>query len=102
MRKEVYKRDELICCYCEELCAIGNVSNGASLDHVIPQRELALSTENDREFFKARKNPKNIVVACRACNSSKQHLPLIVWCKNTGKDYDRIIAEIDRRTSKET
>ncbi len=102
-RQALYNRDKLTCCYCDRICVQCNTresSNpgiGATLDHIVPQKTLAESATNDKEFFRKRRDPKNLVVVCMSCNSSKQHIELYTWCANTGKNYGRILAEISRR-----
>lgn len=103
VRLKIYERDNLICCYCGKQCIIAdshkhdNRGDIASLDHIVPQRELALATTNDAEFNKARRNPANLVVACTACNDDKAHTELYVWCLTTGKNYGNILIEIGNR-----
>lgn len=102
-RLGIYDRDELICCYCGILCIIGDTRTAtnpgliATLDHIVPQKELAASATNDKHFNELRRESKNLVCVCMSCNSSKQHTELFVWCAQTGRDYASIIAEIARR-----
>lgn len=101
LRGKIEKRDTMTCCYCGiECCKYKDRVNNtdyATLDHIVSRHELALTTCNDVEYGKAVKDPTTLVVVCNACNSSKQHTPLYVWCKKTGKDYTVIMAEIARR-----
>lgn len=109
VRQQLYVRDECTCCYCGKKCSTGvRDSRGlsisekksmATLDHIVPQKELAESSANDKEFFSKRRDPKNIVVVCMGCNSSKNHTPLYIWCARTNRDYIKIEAEIIRRVS---
>jgi 5-methylcytosine-specific restriction endonuclease McrA len=106
-RQAIYDRDNMVCCYCGKTCVKGNtrdpnVKSGdcATLDHIVPQKELAESSTNDAEFYRKRKDAKNLVVVCMSCNSSKQHLPLYVWCAMQGKNYASIIGEISTRIEK--
>lgn len=101
LRASIESRDNMICCYCGILCCKYNdrVNNTdyATLDHIVPRYELAMAgCENYTSLVK---DPSTLVLVCNACNSSKKHTPLFVWCKNTGKDYARIITEIARRIS---
>jgi 5-methylcytosine-specific restriction endonuclease McrA len=104
-RKWLYERDNLICCYCERKCIIGATyelkgskrEKCATLDHIVPQKELAAASTDDKHFRQLRRDPKNLVVVCCSCNASKQDTPLYVWCKQTGKHYERILAEVARR-----
>jgi len=106
-RRSIYARDNMICCYCEKPCITGiedasllekrDRKNIASLDHIVPRYQIAQTCESDREFFTKQRDPKNLVVVCVGCNSSKQHTPLFVWAAKTNKDYYRIQKEIARR-----
>lgn len=102
-RKALYVRDNSICCYCGKTCVQGdtrkmtNAQDAATLDHIVPQVQLAASSTNDAHFAQLRRDPKNLVVVCMGCNSSKKHTELYVWCKQTNKNYPRILAEIARR-----
>ncbi len=102
-RQWLYTRDQLICCYCGMTCHIGNtrtdsdLGSCATLDHIVPQKDLAESATNDKHFFALRPDPKNLVTVCMKCNSSKQHTSLYVWCKQTNRDYAAHIKEISRR-----
>jgi len=106
-RQALYRRDDLVCCYCGITCITGIADSRvltpqekktvATLDHIVPQKELAESARNDKEFFELRRDPKNLVVVCMGCNSSKQHTTLYVWCNKTHKNYAKILAEISRR-----
>lgn len=106
-RLGIYNRDNLICCYCGVQCIIGDTRDNnanksiiATLDHIVPQKELAASATNDKHFNQLRRESKNLVCVCMSCNSSKQHTELFVWCKQTDRDYAAIIAEIARRIVK--
>lgn len=107
-RDELYKRDGMICCYCSKRCIKADSRNVdtslrkdcASLDHIVPQKDLAASATDDHHFGMLRRDPKNLVLVCVGCNSSKQHKSLYVWCKQTQRDYATIIAEIARRIAK--
>jgi len=108
-RKALYGRDALTCCYCGIQCITGIADSRmltkvqkktvATLDHIVPQKELAAAATDDADFYHARKDPKNLVCVCMGCNSSKQHTPLYVWCKKTRRNYAVILAEISRRIS---
>jgi 5-methylcytosine-specific restriction endonuclease McrA len=102
-RLAIYKRDNSVCCYCGKQCVIGNTrthatpANLATLDHIVPQKELAAAATDDKDFSAKRRDARNLVVVCMGCNSSKYHTPLYVWCSQTGKDYATIIIEIGNR-----
>ena len=102
-RKRIYTRDNMVCCYCGKTCVQADSRTAekpldvATLDHVVPQKELAAAATNDVHFAQLRKDPKNLVVTCMGCNSSKKHTELYVWCAQTRRDYATIIAEIARR-----
>jgi 5-methylcytosine-specific restriction endonuclease McrA len=102
-RLAIYKRDNQVCCYCGKHCDIGdtrthaNPTQLASLDHIVPQKELAAAATDDKDFSAKRRDAKNLVVVCMGCNSSKCHTPLYVWCSQTGKDYAAIITRIAER-----
>lgn len=76
------------------------MTNAATLDHIVPQVVLARTCANDRDFRLARRNPKNLVVVCMSCNSSKCDTDLFTWCANTCKDYGAILIEIGKRISR--
>lgn len=106
-RQRIYQRDNLICCYCKK-SVVSGISNQsqltreekyavATLDHIVPQKDLAMASHDDRHFFELRRDPKNLVVVCQGCNSSKQHMSLFVWCEKTHKNYGLILKEIARR-----
>lgn len=102
-RQAIYARDNNVCIYCGKTCEVGdsrtakNPLNTATLDHIVPQKELAESAMNDAHFAQLRRDPKNLVVACNKCNSTKKHTPLYTFCKMQGIDYASILAEISRR-----
>jgi len=106
VRQRIYNRDNMVCCYCGITCVQCNTresSNpglGATLDHIVPQKVLAESSINDKDFYAKRRDPRNLVVVCMSCNSSKQHTDLYTWCAITGKNYAKIIIEIGNRISK--
>lgn len=106
-RNKIYARDNQVCCYCGKHCDIGdtrthtNPTTLATLDHIVPQKELAAASTDDKDFAAKRRDSKNLVVVCMGCNSSKQHTTLFVWCKQTGKDYAAILIEIGTRIQKE-
>jgi len=105
-RQELCERDNYICCYCgeetysytPELYAI-NPRSMATLDHIIPQVELARRAKNDKEFNLLKRDPNNLVCVCNGCNSSKQDTDLEEWCEKTGRDFTRICEEIKNRVS---
>ena len=105
-RLKIYKRDELVCCYCGAQCEICDTRNclnpaiAATLDHIVAQKTLAASATDDKHFSALRRDPKNLVVVCMSCNSSKQHIELYTWCAQTKRDYATIIAKISQRISK--
>jgi 5-methylcytosine-specific restriction endonuclease McrA len=106
-RVAIYNRDDFTCCYCGKHCTQGNsrdtgisISDLATLDHIVPQKELAACSTDDAHFGKLRRDPKNLVVVCMTCNASKKHLPLYVWCAQTRRDYAIILAEISIRINR--
>src|SRR5690349_6216492 len=100
IRAALYARDNNTCCYCGKVCKIGGSgSDYATLDHIVSQESLFKAAKSYAEFILARKDVRNLVVACMGCNSSKQETDLYVWCIKTGKDYYGIIAEIARRVN---
>lgn len=100
-RTEILKRDNMVCCYCGKACEHyserTNNYDYATLDHIVARIILAQSCTNDRHFRAELRNPHNLVTVCNGCNSSKKDTDLFVWCKQTGKNYASIIAEIARR-----
>lgn len=101
-RQAVYARDNDTCCYCGRTCERHNGNNSGatiSLDHIVSQKSLAAAATDDAHFARMRRDPRNLVVVCTSCNSSKRHIDLYVWCAQTGRDYSAIIAEIARRTA---
>jgi 5-methylcytosine-specific restriction endonuclease McrA len=110
-RQAIYARDNNVCCYCGKITCSNEAylnSNGTiaradvnSLDHIVSQKELAAASTDDADFRRKQIDPKNLVLACTGCNSSKQETPLYVWCAQTGRDYGMIIAEIASRINKE-
>jgi len=105
-RKNLYDRDADTCCYCGK---VGkrytkevwkqNPLDVITLDHIIPQHELAQEYPDIKDFRKAIKNPHNLVTVCNGCNSSKKHTPLFLWCETKGIDYKVIQQRIAYRTS---
>lgn len=107
-RQRIYERDNHTCVYCEQtvLLASGmsredqiafmrdNKDRIATLDHIISQYELSLTANN---LKKAIKNPCNLVTACNACNSSKKHTRLDIWCRQKNLDYNVIVNRIQER-----
>jgi len=98
----------MCCAYCGKICVISNTrdksvnaADSATLDHIVPQKELMIQALDDRDYFlRVRKDPKNLVLACGACNSSKQHDPLSVWCAKKNLDHGKIMVEIGSRISR--
>lgn len=101
-RKNIYTRDAMKCCYCGKECKYYDKhmdNDTVTLDHIVSQKELAASATDDAHFNQLRRDAKNLVVVCNGCNAHKKATPLFVWCKQTGKDYNAIIAEIAKRTA---
>jgi len=112
-RATIYNRDEMVCCYCGKTCKAASVqgmtrseqaahmkanyADIVTLDHIVSQKELAAASTDDADFNAKRRDPKNLVTVCNACNSSKKATPLYVWCAQKNLDYGVIIAEIARR-----
>lgn len=106
-RRDIYDRDNMICCYCDKLCLPYSVDNWknspldvATLDHIVSQWEIAQASESDAEFRREIANPARIVVVCNGCNSSKKHTPLYIWCSKKGFDYNVIISRIADRVNR--
>ncbi len=106
-RIDIYARDNYTCCYCGKHCDQGAFRSGmgsfldrATLDHIVSQYELAKSAESDAEFRRMRRDPKNLVVVCNGCNSSKRHMELYPWAMSKGLDYGKILVEIGIRINK--
>lgn len=101
VRKLIYARDSYTCCYCGETCCHYNdrIDNHsyATLDHIVARTVIAQSVNSIQEYKQAIKDPKNLITVCNNCNASKNDTDLYVWCKNTGRNYAAIIAEIARR-----
>ena len=103
MRLKIYKRDELKCAYCGIQCKVcdtrtcDDLSNACTLDHIISQKTIYASATDDKHANVMRRDPKNLVVVCMSCNSSKQDTELYTWCAQTSRNYAAIIAEIARR-----
>lgn len=112
-RLAIYERDNNTCCYCGKMCKAASVkgmtrseqaahmkANYAdiiTLDHIVSQKDLAAAATDDAHFKALRRDPKNIVAVCNACNSSKKDTSLFVWVHQKGYDYGVILAEIARR-----
>jgi len=106
-RQAIYKRDNMICCYCGKQCiayteeAWANTPKEvATLDHITSQWAIAQTCESDAEFRKAIADPKNLVVVCNGCNSHKREIELYIWCAMVGFEYGKIIEEIGRRVQR--
>lgn len=105
-RLAIYARDEQVCIYCKKKCIVGDTKDKSinpldlcTLDHIVSQKELASAATDDADFRMKRRDPKNLVVMCMSCNSSKQDTPVYVHCAQKNLDYAKIIAEISRRIS---
>lgn len=102
-RTKIYRRDDCQCLYCGKICQVGdtrlseNPGDLATLDHIVSQKELAAAATDDQDFGQKRRDPRNLVVACMSCNSSKQHTPIYVYCQQKQLDYSKILEEISRR-----
>lgn len=108
IRKAVYSRDNMTCCYCLKHCLEYSVDTWknspldvATLDHITSQWAIAQTCESDAEFRRAIACPKNLVVVCNGCNSSKKNTELYIWSTKKGLDYAAIIARIAERIAKE-
>lgn len=99
VRLSIYTRDNNVCCYCGKQCEHlnGSGKDAITLDHIVSQKELAAASTDDADFKRKQRDPKNLVVACMNCNSSKRDLSLYVWASQTGKDYPAILIEIGKR-----
>lgn len=104
LRNELYARDEMVCCYCGKTCLPyskeiwkQNPHDVATLDHIISQWHIAQVSESDVDFTRKQKDPRNIVVVCNGCNSSKKKTDLYIWCNTKGLDYGLIVKRIASR-----
>lgn len=99
-RLGIYKRDNMVCCYCNRNCVMYNERENnfhyATLDHVTPRAEISQHCK-ETEYKDLITDVNNLVVVCNACNCSKQKTPLLIWCKRKGYDFNKIQAEITRR-----
>lgn len=102
IRTKIENRDQMICCYCGTSCVKytdrANNYHYATLDHIVARWEIAKACNSAAEYESKITDPKTLVLVCNACNSSKQHTPLYIWCNKKGYSYSKIIAEIARRT----
>jgi 5-methylcytosine-specific restriction endonuclease McrA len=112
-RRDIYRRDAHICCYCGKTCMPATIKGMSraeqsqhmrdhyadiiTLDHIVPQWEIAQTCESDAEFRRKVKDPANLVSVCNGCNSSKKHTPLYIWAVNKGFDYAVILERIAER-----
>lgn len=99
-RQAICERDEMTCVYCERVCDTGNTKHGASLDHIVSQKELAAAAQDDKHFGELRRDPKNLVLACRHCNQRKCTSTVYEFCKRVGLDYIAVESRILARVSK--
>jgi len=104
-RTAILARDNMECCYCGKQCKQGSIAgmtrseqisymkqhylDFATLDHIVAR--VYLTTKEEIQ------NPKNLVVVCNACNSSKKHTALEDWSKQKGLDYTSIQQKIQQR-----
>jgi 5-methylcytosine-specific restriction endonuclease McrA len=110
IRTAIYRRDNNTCVYCGKNCVkwskqneIERPSDLRTLDHIVPQKELKMVAEGCKDHFAAlRTDPKNLVVACRGCNSKKQDTPLFVFCEKNNLNYHKILTKITTRINKPT
>jgi hypothetical protein len=106
-RSAIAARDEMVCCYCGKTCIAYTKEDWKNrpldvytLDHIVSQWEIAQTCESDAEFRRERKNPRNLVLVCNGCNSSKKHTPLYIWTATKGLDYGAILARIADRIAR--
>lgn len=75
LRLAIYERDNKICAYCGIECSADeNANHGISLDHIKPRSKGGTNS------------PKNLVVSCRGCNSTRQDTPIEKWLKQVNRD----------------
>ena len=74
LRVALYLRAGLRCEACGyEATTLRGRACKLSLDHLVPL--ASGGAVND---------PRNLIVLCKRCNSSKRHLPLVIWLKGGG------------------
>ena len=116
IRKAIYARDNMVCCYCGKTCILATCkgmtlpeqhaymrlhkNDFATLDHIVSQWEIAQTCESDAEFRRKIADPINLVTVCNACNSSKKNTPLYVWVEKKGYNYRSILRRIAKQTQK--
>ena len=61
----VISRDGLICCYCNSILTLNNVT----LDHIVPYSK------------KGTFNATNLTVSCASCNSKRGNIPFFEYCQ---------------------
>lgn len=93
VRKEIYRRDNYTCVFCERKVSdeVENSSeNLATLDHIYPR-----SKGGDH-------SPKNLVTACKWCNDRKRSMDIVEFInKYLLVSLYKVLDRIDRQTTKE-
>lgn len=100
-RTAIEERDNMTCCYCGKACEKYNDRTNnydyATLDHIVARSEIKMTCATPEEYKLAIQDIVNLVLVCNGCNTSKQNIPLFVWCAKKSYNYGVILAEIARR-----
>lgn len=86
LRLAIYLRDNFHCIYCERDLH-GAASMDLTLDHLLPDSQGGCNS------------PKNLVLACRKCNCSRQDMPWRQFAK-TEETIKRVIRHTRRQITK--
>lgn len=106
IRAKIESRDDMTCVYCGKECIKAHQGMEltqeeklaiATIDHIVPQKELAAAAQDDKHFSELRRDPKNLVVACLSCNSKKRHMGIYQFCMKYGFNFVTVMQEITRR-----
>jgi hypothetical protein len=74
IRNDVIDRDGLICCYCDKVLGLQEVT----LDHIVP--------DSHRGTF----NATNLTVSCGPCNHKRGNEPFFDYCRNFDFSNEKI------------
>lgn len=75
IREYVINRDGLICCYCEKLLLLNNVT----MEHIVP--------DSKRGTF----NTTNLTVSCYNCNNNRGNKPFFEYIKNFNFNENKLL-----------